>query len=262
MGLALCGMVLLPWRADAEADGPATGAVTVKLTTKANHDHIDINTFYHGSTVSVQGDCAPDTDLVIKISAAEGETSLKQKGKVGGLLWMNVGDLHFSRVPGLYLLKSSGNIEEVVAPEEASRYVLGYDALKRHLEVEPAATPAERTEIVGQFIQYNEENKLFARQTGGIEFKNENNKRTYYTVFDWPYQAKPGDYVVDVYAVRDGRVVDTARAPVKVEQAGTVKYLAAMARNNGALYGILSIVVALASGFGAGAIFRKQGGAH
>ena len=41
-----------------------------------------------------------------------------------------------------------------------------------------------------------------------------------------------------------------------------MKTLADMAKNNGAIYGIISIVIALAAGFGVGMIFRKGGGAH
>ena len=80
-------------------------------------------------------------------------------------------------------------------------------------------------------------------------------------LFDWPYQAQPGEYLVTVYAVKDGRVVESANSKVLVEQAGAVKYLATMAKNNGAMYGIISIVIALASGFGIGIIF-KGGGSH
>jgi hypothetical protein len=35
-----------------------------------------------------------------------------------------------------------------------------------------------------------------------------------------------------------------------------------MARKNGALYGVLSILAALGAGFGVGMVFRKGGGAH
>jgi hypothetical protein len=35
-----------------------------------------------------------------------------------------------------------------------------------------------------------------------------------------------------------------------------------MAKNNGALYGIISIMAALGAGFGVGLVFRKNDGAH
>ena len=56
--------------------------------------------------------------------------------------------------------------------------------------------------------------------------------------------------------------MDKAEAKVLVEQVGTVKTLADMAKKNGAVYGVFSILAALISGFGVGLIFRKGGGAH
>ncbi len=50
------------------------------LTAKANHDHITIDFFYHGSTVSVRGISDPGVDLVVKITSPEGHQVLKQKG--------------------------------------------------------------------------------------------------------------------------------------------------------------------------------------
>jgi hypothetical protein len=79
---------------------------SAELTAIANHDHISVDFFYHGSNVSVRGISDPDADLIIKISSPDGHHSLRQKGKIGGLLWMNVGTLDFERVPSLYFLSS------------------------------------------------------------------------------------------------------------------------------------------------------------
>ena len=42
---------------------------SAELTAIANHDHISIDFFYHGSNVSVRGVSDPDADLIIKITA-------------------------------------------------------------------------------------------------------------------------------------------------------------------------------------------------
>jgi len=237
------------------------GTVAAKLTATANHANIKIDAFYHGSTVSVKGECEPDTELVIKISSAEGHTVMKKKGKVGGLLWMNVGDLRFDHLPELYFVRSSKALEEVVVPTEAAKHIFGFKALESHLVIEPAETETEKALYFTELVKFKEQNKLFSQDTG-IDISTENGNRFYSTVFDWPYQAKPGDYTVEVYAVKNGRVVEAASSNVQVERAGAVKYLADLARNNGMLYGLVSVLVALLSGFGVGAIFGKGGGSH
>ncbi len=240
----------------------AAGNANAELTVKANHDHITVDFFYHGSSVSVQGVADPDADLIIKIAAADGLEVLKEKGKKAGVLWMNVGTLEFENTPKLYEIYSTKPARELLTPEEADRYVLGYSALARHVEINPPASEAERKKWFGEYLKFKEASKLYSRATGQITFAEKNGKHTYYINTPWPYQAAPGAYIATVYAVKGGKVVETAESKVLVEQVGTVRYLSSMAKNQGALYGLLSIAMALSAGFGVGLIFRKGGGAH
>jgi len=235
---------------------------SAELTAIANHDHISIDFFYHGSSVSVRGVSDPDADLVIKISAPDGHQALRQKGKVGGVLWMNVDTINFENVPSLYFLASSKKIDDILGSDEMAKDVLGYEALKEHVEMTPVKDENEKAKWFREFIKYKENSKLFSVSSGNITFSRKDGKQNYYTLFDWPYQAAPGEYTVTVYAVKNNRIVEKAESKVRVEQAGIVKSLAGMAKNNASVYGILSILAALGAGFGVGLIFRKGGGAH
>lgn len=238
------------------------GTASAELTAKANHDHINIDFFYHGSTVSVKGITDPGTDLIIKIASPEGHEALKEKGKVGGILWMNVDTMNFEHVPNLYSIHSTRKLDDLISREEMDKYVVGYPALGRHAAIGPVSNADEKEKWFNEFIRYKEKSKLYNTTDGKIEMKDLDGKQSYYILTQWPYQAPPGDYIVTVYAVKNGKVVDQAESKVQVEQAGVIKTLAGMARNNAALYGLLSIISALGAGFGVGLIFRKGGGAH
>lgn len=239
-----------------------TCMASAELTIKANHDHIKIDFFYHGSTVSVRGTAESDTDLIIKIASPDWHETLKQKGKVAGLLWMNIGTLKLEEVPNLYYIHSTKKIEDLLDQEEMKKYVIGYPALSAHAELIPAAGEKEKSQWLSEFIKYKESSKLYAISSGKIMMKEKNGKQEYYILSDWPYQAPPGIYLVTVYAVKDKKVIEKAEAKVMVEQAGIIKTLSNMAKNNGALYGIISIIAALGAGFGVSMVFRKGGGAH
>ena len=232
------------------------------LTAKANHDHIKVDFFYHGSTVSISGITDPGADLIIKIASAEGHEALKQKGKVGGLLWMNVGTLKFERVPKLYEIHSTKKLEDLIPPAEMDKYVIGYPALFRHVEISPSANEEDKARWFSEFIKYKESSKLYVTSSGNIEMKDKDGKQGYYILTQWPYQAPPGDYTVSVYEIKDGKIIDSAESRVNVEQVGVVRTLAGMAKDNAVLYGIISILSALGAGFGVGLVFRKGGGAH
>ncbi len=108
--IALVGLIITGTKASAE------------LTIKANHDHIKIDFFYHGSTVSVAGTADPGADLIIKIASPEGPQALRKKGKAAGFLWMNVGNIEFEHVPNLYFLHSAEKIDELLDQDEMDNY--------------------------------------------------------------------------------------------------------------------------------------------
>jgi uncharacterized protein (TIGR02186 family) len=245
------------------AFGLAAQPASAMLTARANHDHITIDFFYHGSTVSVRGESDPGTDIVVKINSPDGHQVMKQKGKVAGLLWMNVGQLTFEKTPALYEVYSTKKLDDILSREELERNVLGYDALAKHVEVTPVANDEEKATWFKEFVKFKEDSHLYTSTPGKIETSmNKENRQEYYILTDWPYQAAPGDYVVTVYSVKGSKVLEQAEAKVNVEQVGMVKTLATMAQNNAAFYGILSIGIALGAGFGVGMVFRKGGGSH
>jgi uncharacterized protein (TIGR02186 family) len=239
------------------------GNAHAMLTAKANHDHITVDFFYHGSTVSVKGVSDMGRDLIIKIASPEGHQMLKKKGKVAGVLWMNVGSLSFEHAPNFYEVFSSKNINDILSPEEQQKHMLGYGALAKRIEVTPVANEAERETWFGEFVKFKEASNLYKSESGVIETTAlSDGHEEYFVQTKWPYQAAPGEYVVTVYAVKDGKVVEQAESQVNVEQVGMVKTLAGMAKNSAAVYGFLSVGIALGAGFGVGMIFRKGGGAH
>jgi len=239
------------------------GTAHAMLTAKANHDHITIDFFYHGSTVGVKGVSDAGRDLVIKITSPEGHQVMKQKGKVAGVLWMNVGTLKFENTPNLYEVFSTKKVEDILTADEQKKHTLGYAALADHVEISPLENAAEKTQWFGEFVKFKEASNLYKTDFGKIEMTDlPDGHQEYYIQTQWPYQAAPGDYLVSVYAVKDGKVVEQAESHVKVEQVGMVKTLAGMAKDSAALYGFLSIGIALSAGFGVGLVFRKGGGSH
>ncbi len=238
------------------------GVASAKLTATANHDHIKIDFFYHGSSVSVRGVSDPGTDLIIKIASPDGHQALRQKGKVAGLLWMNLGELKFEHVPSMYSLHCSKKITDILDPSEREKYAIGYEAMGKKATIQPVANDSDKTKWFNEFVKFQEASNLYSESSGDILLTANGKEQDYYVLTPWPYQAMPGDYTVTVYAVKDKKVVETAESRVFVEQVGLVKSFATMAKNSSVLYGTISIVVALVAGFGVGLIFRKGGGAH
>ncbi len=236
--------------------------VSAKTTAKANHEEIDIGISYNGSTVSVSGVTEKDVDLLIKVYSRDSSEQMKVKTQVGGFLWMNGQSVEFKDVPNVYLLRGTATVDELLDRSEQEAYDIGYAALAANGSLEPEVDPDQKTQLFEEFFRYKEEGSLYARSTGGIDLETDGQQQKYDTVFDWPYQAPPDDYMITVYAVRDGRVIETADAKLVVEEVGVERALTDLAMERGGLYGIAAILVAVSAGFGVGVIFKTGGGAH
>jgi uncharacterized protein (TIGR02186 family) len=239
---------------------PSVAAAT--LTVESNQKHLKVNYNYNGRVVTLSGLADAGVDLVLTIASEESHQILKEKNKVGGVLWMNTGDVKFEHVPNVYYLLSTEKPEDILGEAELAKNDIGYQALLERANIESSKESDDVKSLFGEFVKYKEASLLYSVSTGGFELSDQGGSQKYSTAVKWPYQIPPGDYQITVRAVKGGKVVEKAMTVVTVERAGIVKRLTDMAQNNGALYGILAIVIALGAGFGVGLIFGKGGGAH
>ena len=68
---------------------------------------------YDGITLKVQGTVPAGSDVVLRFTGAPEELHLRKKGKVFGLLWMNIGKIHLKNVPRVCLIDSSRPFAEL-----------------------------------------------------------------------------------------------------------------------------------------------------
>ncbi len=228
------------------------------LTTQVTPQNVPITLFYHGAQISIQGQNASDTDLIVKISSEPSGAHMKFKGKAAGLFWMKMGDISFEHVPSAYLLYTSRNLDDILSEDQRIKEGIGFEAIKAGTTVESSAKDMDPDRWIGEFIKFKQAEKLYQleenaiiRQQGGYQLN-----------IDWPYQAAPGTYDVEVIAVREGSIVDKTVTSFTVERTGTVSKLSDLALNHAAIYGVIAILVAMAAGFAVGALFKKGGGAH
>jgi uncharacterized protein (TIGR02186 family) len=229
-------------------------------TTQVSPSDIPITLFYHGVPVEIKGQAAPGEDVMIKVTPSEQkEFHLKYKGKAAGIFWMKLGTLVFKNLPSTYLLASSGPVDKVAAQAEREAESLGFTALQKKAEItaEKGAMPAG--DWFAQFLDFKKKEKLYAVQEGAVKV---NADGSYQLTLAWPFQAPPGTYKVETITAKDGHVTGRSEAAITVELTGVVAQLSKMSSDNRAMYGILSILVAIAAGFGVGMIFKKGGGSH
>lgn len=235
------------------------GQSKAAVSCQATPSFIPITLGYHGLPVEIKGDSAPGDDVIIKVSTAPADAHLKYKGKASGIFWMKLGTLIFKNIPGTYLVSSSAPLETALTPEERDQNSIGFDSLKKKVQIEAEHGALPAGDWFAEFLDFKKNEQVYAISEGNVQVDANGG---YQLTLNWPYQAQPGKYTVEVITARNGKVTGRAESSVTVEMTGVVKEMSNLATNHQAVYGILAIVVALAVGFAVGNIFKKGGGAH
>lgn len=214
-----------------------------------------MDALYDGTTLSVSGEVPAGSDVVLRLVGAPETLHLREKGKVFGLLWMNVGTVEFENVPGVYLVAASRSFDDLGAAGAALR-VGGLH--ERIVQQHPAA--ADELDAVTELLRLKIGNGLYAESAQQVRLaEDKDGVRAFTASLSVPSALAPGEYTLEAVAVRDGAVLGSASAPVRAQLVGLPAWLSRMAFDNGLLYGVLATVIAILSGLAIGMVFQSKG---
>ena len=131
--LTLC--VLLAPQAAFSADAPALTATPPAI-------HIDA--LYNGMDLTVTGKAPAGSQVAVRLAGEPGEFHMKQKGKVLGVLWMNLDKVTFAGAPKVFLIAASQGTPE------ASVAHLGIPGLAERIRVEAFAVNGGTETALGE----------------------------------------------------------------------------------------------------------------
>lgn len=246
-GLLAALLLCAPW-----AMGSARAEGLSFSLTPAN---VEISTFYNGTTIAVAGQAPAGCDVVLRLSGAPAELHMKQKGKVFGLLWMNTDKVTFSNVPQVALVAATK------APMELGQAgaEMGLGGLRKAIGVESGG---DKDQLVAELVKLKTKEGLYRQVVGGISLDApQGDTQAFHCDLAIPSRLAPGQYTLDVVAIKDGQTVAQGSAKVQAQLGGVPAYMADLAFNHAALYGILASVIAIVSGLIIGLIFQG-GGSH
>jgi uncharacterized protein (TIGR02186 family) len=212
---------------------------------------IEIGMFYGGTTLSVDATLEGGGDVVVICRGKPGAIELKQKGKVWGLLWMNVGEVSFESVPSVYLLASTAALSQLAPAGELRELGVGYQAVG-----DAAGGATDAAETFSGLVALKESDGLFVALEGGVHVESVGEHVVHATAqLFFPAKAPPGEYVVEVFRFSAGHGVRVGSTVVKVRRVGTAALIASLAHQHGLLYGVVAVVIALVVGLLTGLVF-------
>ena len=219
-------------------------------------DHlVEIRTDFAGQDILVFGAIDGPGDVILVMRGPAGRVAVHQKERFAGI-WVNAQSIEFDDVPSLYGVASSRPLFDILPNEVLDRYQLGIGRLQfETAEEEPYGIGSFRIALV----QQKRKQGLYADRVGRVTFIGETLFRANLHL---PSNVPTGTFLIDVYLVRDGRIVDAQNMPLVISKVGfgadLYKYANARSIAPRFGYGISAVLVSLLTGWLAHLAFRKR----
>ena len=234
---------------------PGFSSASMPIDIAVQPDQIFIGATFNGTDILVSGRIPTDTEAVIRITGHEEDSRLKKKGRVMGILWMNLGSVEFHNIPSVFLLYKSKNADNQQSGET------GIDAVRRKVDI--VSEYQDKDVLFDEFVKLKQKSGLYNTVENGIQYEKEKNGlKSFSAALKLPSALPQGDYKLEVFALAGGDIAGYSQKSLNVKQAGMPAFIADLAFDHGTLYGILAVIVAVIAGLLTGTIFKGEKGAH
>jgi uncharacterized protein (TIGR02186 family) len=232
---------------------------------------VRVNSAFRGASMVLYGavydPAAEPPDVVVVVRGPEQPVRLIRKVHVAGL-WLNSRPVVFEGAPGFYMAASTRPLTEIANFGTLRRLGLGVN----HLQFDaPAEERVEtrygvRDVVVSRLgedyldwrravIRLKEKANLYDVDPQGVTFVDRGLFRAEVVL---PAQAPIGRYETQVWLFKDGQPVSVRTREITVEKVGFERWLYRFAYDLPWLYGLLSVAIAVVSGWGASVVFRRS----
>lgn len=223
-----------------------------------SQDAVSITTSFSGSEILIYGAVkrqaplpdGPGIGVIVTVEGPSQAVTVRHKERRGGI-WINTSGLRIGAAPDFYAVASSGRLAAMLTPEEDARYRITL----RHA-VRAFAGPIgvqDATPYTEALLRLRQAQGRYRIDDGKVRVIDQTLFRADVAL---PSNLVEGTYRTRIFLLRNGRVVDSQTAPIVVEKVGLERWLFRLATHNPALYGLMSLGIAVFAGWGASALFR------
>ena len=195
-------------------------------------------------------------DVLIVVEGVPARIIARRKSNVAGL-WLNTSSAIFDLVPSYYAVASTRPIDEITTEEFRATHGIGF----QHLRFAPAFGQAQAlsSEDLREFreaiIRLKRKQGLYVQDHFSVAFIG---RSLFRATIELPANVTVGPFETRVYLFREEKLLSQYSVKLTLEREGVERYLHAFAFGHPALYGLVTVMIALAAGLAASTVFRKS----
>ena len=223
-----------------------------------SRDTVSITTNFAGSEILIFGavkreapvPASPPLEVAITVSGPTTPVTVRRKERVLGI-WANTDSVAIDRPPSFYAVATSDAFGEVLSDTEDLRHKISVPRAIRSVGAPPEVEDAQA--FTDALIRIREREGLYQLLEGAVDVTDQT---LFSTAIAMPADLTEGAYATRIFLTRGGEVVASLNTEIDVRKVGLERFLFTLSREQPLAYGLLSLAIAIAAGWGASAIFR------
>lgn len=188
--------------------------------------------------------------VVVTITGPSVPVVVRRKTREFGI-WINTDSVEIDTAPTFYAVATSAPLRDVLTWTEDLRHRVSIPRMIRAVGTPSSITDA--SSFTDAVIRIRQKNDLYQMRESAVEVTEET---LFQTAIDMPANLTEGDYLTRVLLTRNGEVVSRFETVIDVSKVGLERFLFNLAHSQPLIYGLLSLAIAIAAGWGASAVFR------
>ena len=236
----------------------ANVSVAEEVVLGLSQDEVAITTQFDGSEILIFGAVkreeaipeGPPLQVIVTVAGPSEPVTVRRKEKRFGI-WVNTDAVEVDRAPSFYAVATSGLLREVLSNVEDLRNKLSVPRAIRSVGAPMSINDAGS--FTEALIRIRRANQLYQLLENQVVVDDQTLFRTSIRL---PAALTEGAYRTRIFLTRTGKVISQYETSIDVRKVGRERWLFTLSREMPLIYGLMSLAIAIAAGWGASAAFR------
>ena len=232
-------------------------AAAQDLLAGLSRNRVSISANFEGSEILIfgavkrQAPIAPGRNgIIVTVEGPKVPLTIRRKGRVGPI-WINDAAMEVDAAPSFYAVNTSAPFDDILNHVDDLRNAITVHRAIRAVGVSDAVP--DPTAFIDSLVRIRSREDLYQTNVGAVTVRED-------TLFDTsvtlPANLVEGIYTARIFLTRDGAVISSASSAINVQKVGLERFLYTLAHEDPLVYGLMSLAIAIAAGWGASAVFR------
>lgn len=242
-------IIMLALAMPAKAQDLVLGLSDSEVAITTTFDGSDILVFGAIKHESIEGAQA-DLNVIITVEGPAEPVVVYRKDRRFGI-WVNTDEVEVDAAPSFYAISTTAPIWDILSETDDLRNRITLPRAIRSVGAPDAVI--DSADFTAALMRIRQNAGLYQLREGDATLIDNTLFRTEISL---PANLVEGGYEVTVYLTQDRAVISTFGSVIDVRKAGLERVLYNLAHEQPFIYGLVSLAIAIAAGWGASAVFR------